>query len=161
MTSVLFVCLGNICRSPSAQAVFEKLAAEAGLTGLDVDSAGTGGWHKGEPPDRRSRAAGESRGYRFDGQTARKIERSDFARFDYVIAMSSKNLAEISPKAPKNWGGHLGLFMDFAGSPDTDVPDPYYGGEQGFETVLDMVESASRGLIAHIIEVERNQPSSG
>ena len=161
--AVLFVCLGNICRSPTAQAVFTKMAEEASLGALDIDSAGTSGWHKGEPPDRRSREAGMERGYSFEGQMARKIDGADFARFDYILAMSAENLAEFEYKAPKNWGGHLGLFMDFADRPNTDVPDPYYGGAQGFETVLDMVEAASRGLIAHIQarQNEDSQPSSG
>ncbi len=149
-SSVLFVCLGNICRSPTAQAVFTHMSTGAGLTDIDIDSAGTGAWHQGERPDARSQAAGTARGYSFDGQTARKIESLDFARFDYIIAMDRKNLSELSGQRPVNWNGHLGLFMDFAGQSGADVPDPYYGGATGFEDVLDMIEQASRGLIAHI-----------
>lgn len=156
MTAILFVCLGNICRSPTAQAVFTRRASEAGLT-VDIDSAGTGAWHAGEPPDPRSIEAGESRGYSFDGQYARKFEPLDFARFDYILAMDAKNLAALWAEAPKSWSGHLGLLLDFAGDTGTDVPDPYYGVPQGFDAVLDMIERASEGLISHI----KNQPSSG
>ena len=157
MTSVLFVCLGNICRSPTAQAVFTKLSGDAGLTDMDIDSAGTGAWHKGDPPDTRSVEAAVARGYNFNGQAARRVESLDFARFEFNIAMDAKNLKALKKIAPKAWNGHLGLFMDFAGRAKTDVADPYYGGAQGFETVLNMTEAASRGLIAHI----NAQPKSG
>ena len=150
MTSVLFVCLGNICRSPTAQAVFSRMAVEAGLTDIDIDSAGTGAWHTGEPPDIRSREAGMARGYDFTGQSARAVESLDFARFDYILAMDRKNLRALEDMTPKNWRGHLGLFLDFAGEENADVPDPYYGGPDGFENVLDLIERASGGLIAHI-----------
>lgn len=150
MTAVLFVCLGNICRSPAAQAVFTRLAEQGGLTELEIDSAGTGAWHKGEPPDARAIEAGSARGYNFHGQAARAVESLDFARFDYILAMDRENLRALKAMQPDNWDGHLSLFMDFAGKPRTNVPDPYYGGPEGFETVLDMVEAAGRGLCAHI-----------
>ncbi|WP_017931248.1 low molecular weight protein-tyrosine-phosphatase [Robiginitomaculum antarcticum] len=149
--SVLFVCLGNICRSPTAEAVFRARAKAAGLD-VEIDSAGTGAWHAGEPPDARAMDAGERRGYDFTGQSARAVEGLDFARFDYVLAMDSENLAHLNAMKPVTYSGHLGLFCDFSGAQDTgrDVPDPYYGGPQGFETVLDMIERASDGLIAKI-----------
>lgn len=143
---ILFVCLGNICRSPTAHAVFEHLASEAGLN-VSVDSAGTGGWHIGDPPDSRSIAAGEARGYSFDGQSSRKVESMDFARFDYILAMDVQNLADLKQICPTHYTGHLGLLLDFAGLEKTSVPDPYYGGPDGFKTVLDLVEFACRGLI--------------
>lgn len=163
MTSVLFVCLGNICRSPTAHAVFTKIAAQAGQQHIEIDSAGTWAWHKGETPDRRSVEAGAARGYSFAGQTARKVETLDFARFDYILAMDKKNLKKLKKKKPKDWTGHLSLFMDFTGRPDTDVPDPYYGGPQGFDAVLDMIEAASRGLIEAIAasQSEGSSPQSG
>lgn len=157
MTSVLFICLGNICRSPTAQAVFTRMAHEAGLTNPDIDSAGTGAWHAGELPDIRAREAGTARGYDFTGQSARAVENLDFARFDYILAMDSQNLRALKDMEPKNWRGHLGLFLDFAGQDNADVPDPYYGGPAGFENVLDLIERASRGLIAHI----KTHPNSG
>jgi protein-tyrosine phosphatase len=144
--AVLFVCLGNICRSPTAQAVFAARAKSAALD-LIVESAGTGAWHEGEPPDPRSIEAGRGRGYSFTGQTARKVEPLDFARFDYILAMDGQNLRELEALCPQSYGGHLGLFLDFAGKAGADVPDPYYGGERGFETVLDLIERASDGLL--------------
>ncbi len=145
--AVLFICLGNICRSPTAQAVFSARAKSSGLVNIIIESAGTGAWHAGEPPDPRSVEAGEARGYSFTGQTARKVEPLDFARFDYILAMDADNLRALQAMAPQNYGGHLGLFLDSANTKNADVPDPYYGGERGFEDVLDLIERASDGLI--------------
>lgn len=150
MTAILFVCLGNICRSPTAQAVFTRIAAREGLGDIEIESAGTGAWHAGELPDARSREAGIARGYSFEGQVARQVESLDFARFDYILAMDSKNLSALKAMQPKNWNAHLGLFLDFSDTPGADVPDPYYGGPDGFEDVITLIERASRGLAAHI-----------
>ena len=148
MTSVLFVCLGNICRSPTAEAVLRARAARAGLD-IEIDSAGTGAWHTGEPPDRRAIETGQARGYDFTGQSARAVESLDFARFTHIFAMDAKNLAHLEGMKPEGYSGHLGLFTDFGSAQDKgrDVPDPYYGGPQGFEIVVDMIERASDGLI--------------
>lgn len=148
--SVLFVCLGNICRSPTAEAVFKTKAKRAGLD-IEIDSVGTGGWHIGEAPDTRAIQAGERRGYQFSGQSARKINAQDFRAFDYILAMDFKNLRDLLQIADPEYHDKIHLFLDFA--PDVqvqDVPDPYYGGTQGFDEVLDLVEAASDGLIAHI-----------
>jgi len=136
MPSVLFVCLGNICRSPTAEAVFR---AKAKGTEIIIDSAGTGAWHAGEGPDPRSRAEGESRGYSFAGQAARKVRRSDFTEFDYILAMDAANLRDLAEIAPQNMTAKLSLFL-----PDgRDVPDPYYGGPDGFRDVVDLIEGAA------------------
>ena len=150
MTSVLFVCLGNICRSPTAEAIFRKKAAQAGLS-LTIDSAGTGAWHVGEPPDARSVEAGEAAGYSFAGQTARQAEKADFAKFDFILAMDSANLASLKAMQPAGYSGQLGLFLDYAPAQSLrDVPDPYYGGAEGFKQVIYLIEQASAGLIAQL-----------
>ncbi len=150
MTSVLFICLGNICRSPTAEAVMRKKAEALGLD-ICIESAGTGGWHKGEPPDPRARETAEARGYSFAGQTARQITAADFARFDYILAMDNNNLEEISAVCPMGYSGHIGLLLDFAQSPsEREVPDPYYGGPDGFKRVVHMIEEACDGLLAEI-----------
>ncbi|MEM0955808.1 MAG: low molecular weight protein-tyrosine-phosphatase [Pseudomonadota bacterium] len=149
---VLFVCLGNICRSPTAQGVFEARVIDAGWQDrIHIDSAGTGAWHEGEPPDARATAAARQRGYDLSPQRARQITAGDFARFDYVLAMDEDNLANLRAIAPANYPGHLGLFLDFdSASPVCEVPDPYYGGDAGFERVLDLIEGASAGLLTAI-----------
>ena len=135
MTSVLFVCLGNICRSPTAEAVFR---ARAGNSGIIIDSAGTGAWHAGESPDPRSRAEGERRGYSFAGQAARKVCVQDFHDFDLILAMDASNLSELKSIQPRDGTATLSLFL-----PDgSDVPDPYYGGPDGFAKVVDLIEDA-------------------
>ncbi|NNF15744.1 MAG: low molecular weight phosphotyrosine protein phosphatase [Gammaproteobacteria bacterium] len=152
MMKVLFVCMGNICRSPTAQGVFEKLAAERGmLLDVMVDSAGTHAYHVGEPPDHRSQAAAERRDVDISGQRARQVTVEDFDLFDLVIAMDRQNLMALSRLCPPRHHNRLRLFMDFgpAGLPQ-NVPDPYYGGTQGFEDVLDIVEAACHGLLDHI-----------
>lgn len=145
---VLFVCLGNICRSPTAEAVFR---ARAERTGLDViiDSAGTSGWHIGEPPDPRSVEAGAARGYSFKGQASRKVIRADFGQYDYVLAMDQKNVEALKEICPESYLSRIALFLDYVPNASTrEVPDPYYGGGDGFARVLDLIEQASDGLIA-------------
>jgi protein-tyrosine phosphatase len=149
---ILFVCLGNICRSPTAEGVVRALAArEFPALKVDVDSAGTAGYHVGEPPDRRTVAAARRRGYDLGGLRARQVEHADFERFDYVLAMDRANLAELESLSPAGAAARLALFMEFApGSDFTEVPDPYYGGIEDFERVLDLCEAAARGLLTQL-----------
>ena len=143
MTSVLFVCLGNICRSPTAEAVFRD---RAGNSGIVIDSAGTGAWHAGESPDPRSRAEGERRGYSFAGQAARKVTIADFHEFDFILAMDASNLSDLKTLRPRDSKASLSLFL-----PDgSDVPDPYYGGPDGFARVVDLIEGASDFWLAQL-----------
>ncbi len=152
MVKVLFVCMGNICRSPTAEAVFRRQVEEAGLGGdIHIDSAGTHDYHIGEPPDSRTRQAALQRGYDMSTLRGRQVSRADFRSFDYVLAMDNANLAMLRRLRPDAAAGHLGLFLDYATRHDErEVPDPYYGGAEGFERVLDMVEDASAGLLRHI-----------
>ena len=153
MPSVLFVCLGNICRSPTAEAVLKKKAKLCGVD-LCVESAGTSAVHQGEPPDMRSIKAGERRGYDFTGQKSRQVTPGDFCIFDYVLAMDENNLTDLKRLKPLQDSTHLQLFLNFAlNSTHINVPDPYYGGPTGFDTVLDLIEAASEGLISHICDV--------
>src|SRR5687768_15096148 len=149
---VLFVCLGNICRSPTAEAVFRAVAArEAPELKIEIDSAGTAGYHIGEPPDPRSQEAARRRGYDLSVLRARQVAPEDFTRFDFILAMDRENLAALRELAPAAARSRIRLFLEFA--PDADapeVPDPYYGGANGFEAVLDMVEAASRGLLQYL-----------
>ena len=149
---ILFVCLGNICRSPTAEGVLRALAArEAPELSLEIDSAGTAGYHVGEPPDARTRAAALRRGYTLEALRARVLEPADFERFDLILAMDAENLRVMRRRAPAHAHERLRLFLEFApASQVREVPDPYYGGPNGFEEVLDLVEEAARGLIAHL-----------
>lgn len=149
---VLFVCMGNICRSPTAEAVFRARVEEAGLAGqIRIDSAGTHDYHIGEPPDARTQRAAAKRGYDMSNLRGRQVERADFGRFDYVLAMDNANLSILQRLRPNDADSHLGLFLDFAERHgDHEVPDPYYGSVDGFERVLDMAEDASDGLLRHI-----------
>ncbi len=149
---VLFVCLGNICRSPTAQGVFEYLLVEEGWASrVEVDSAGTAAWHTGQPPDERARAAALHRGIDLSGQRARKIRREDFHEYHYVLAMDTENLRDLEAMQPEGHGSHLGRLLDFVDTERDDVPDPYYGGVQGFEIVLDILEEGNRAFLAHLI----------
>jgi protein-tyrosine phosphatase len=149
---ILFVCLGNICRSPSAEAVLRAIAArEAPELTLEIDSAGTAGYHIGDPPDARSQAAALRRGYDMSPLRARIVEAADFERFDLILAMDTNNFEVLRRRAPAEYRERVRLFLEFA--PDCgldEVPDPYYGGPTGFEQVLDLVEEASRGLLAQL-----------
>lgn len=150
--SVLFVCLGNICRSPTAEAVFRAKARRAGLAPrLTIDSAGTGEWHVGDPPDWRAVAHAAKRGYDLSSLRARQVTRADFGRFDWIFAMDRSNLAELERMRPREHAGHLGLFLELAPHLGRrEVPDPYDGGPDGFEVVLDLVEAASAALVTRL-----------
>jgi protein-tyrosine phosphatase len=149
--SVLFVCTGNICRSPTAEGVFRALLAKNALQDrVRTDSAGTHDYHAGEAPDRRATAHAHARGYDISGLRARRLQQRDFETFDLVLAMDRGHLQFMERICAPRYRGRLKLFLDFAGLQDADVPDPYYGGAQGFEQVLDMVEAASRGLLDHV-----------
>jgi protein-tyrosine phosphatase len=151
---VLFVCLGNICRSPTAEGVLRGIAARefAGVP-LYVDSAGTADYHVGEPPDRRTVAAARRRGYELASLRARRIARSDFESFDYILAMDRANLGELDALGGGTSKVHVGLFLEFAPELAVDeVPDPYYGGIEDFERVLDLCEAGARGLLRRLAE---------
>jgi protein-tyrosine phosphatase len=146
---VLFVCLGNICRSPTAEGVIRAIAAsDYPALALSAASAGTANYHAGEPPDRRTVAAARRRGYDLSLQRARQLTPDDFERFDYVLAMDRANLAEIERRRPRSVRASVGLFLEFApGSGFSEVPDPYYGGAEEFERVLDLCEAGAHGLL--------------
>ncbi len=150
---VLFVCMGNICRSPTAEGVFRRMVEEAGCEDLVfIDSAGTHDGQAGSPPDRRAQLAAAARGYDLAGQ-ARQVRLEDFEFFDFVLAMDSSNFEALAQKCPPALRGKIAMFMDFSKRfPDKDVPDPYFGGLNGFEQVLDRVEDAARGLLQHLRE---------
>ncbi len=147
---VLFVCLGNICRSPTAEGVFRAVAEEAGLE-VEIDSAGTSGWHIGDPPDPRAQAAAARRGVDLSDLKGRTVSEADFEAFDLIVAMDRSNLARLNAMAPEGSRAEVRLMLDFAPGPaGREVPDPYDGGAQGFENVLDMIEAASRGLASDL-----------
>jgi protein-tyrosine phosphatase len=152
VTRILFVCMGNICRSPTAEGVLRRLVRDQGLEDrIEIDSAGTGDWHVGDPPDERATAAARRRDIELDG-AARQFEPADFDRFDLILAMDARNRRELLAMAPGDDArAKVRLFREFdPASPvdgDLDVPDPYYGGDDGFEHVLDLVDAAARGLL--------------
>jgi protein-tyrosine phosphatase len=152
--SVLFCCMGNICRSPTAEAVFRARVEEAGLTQqIIVDSVGTHDYHIGDPPDLRTQRAASQRGYDMSRLRGRQVEVADFSRFDYVLAMDNANMFILQKLCPQQQRNRLGLFLGYASRHrEREVPDPYYGGEDGFERVLDMVEDAAAGLLIYIKE---------
>jgi len=150
---VLFVCMGNICRSPTAHGVFEDIVEKQGLSHLiEVDSAGTHAYHIGEEPDQRSQQTAQQRGVKLDHLRARKAIADDFEIFDYVLAMDNDNLYSLTQICPDQHMDKLKLFLDFAPQlkPIREVPDPYYGGSRGFENVFDLIEQASQGLLLDI-----------
>lgn len=144
--SILFVCTGNICRSPTAEAVFRKLCEEAGIE-LRVESAGTGDWHVGQPPDERAQRHAGRRGYDLSAQRARQVEARDFEDFDMILAMDRGHLRVLQRMAGPGHHAKIRLF-----AVDCDVPDPYYGGPDGFERVLDLVEARCRSLLQELTE---------
>ena len=151
MIRLLFVCMGNICRSPTAEGVMRSLLRDEGLEdAVEVDSAGIGDWHAGSPPDARATAAAAARGVTLAG-AARRITAADFDFYDLILAADRHNLQDLQALVPEGRRAKLHLLREFdpasAGAPDLDVPDPYYGGDAGFEHVLDLVEAACRGLL--------------
>ena len=159
---ILFVCMGNICRSPAAEEVFRVKSEKAGLLRLlEIDSAGTHGYHEGELPDSRMRKAAAKRGYDLGRLRARRLDSQDFEYFDRILAMDRQNLAFMRAACPYERQGKLGLFMDYAAELGVDeVPDPYYGSVDGFERVLDLCEAASAGLLESVASVVRSNDDS-
>ncbi|RTR32061.1 low molecular weight protein-tyrosine-phosphatase [Shewanella atlantica] len=155
ITSVLFVCMGNICRSPTAEAVFRAKAETRGLN-LDIDSAGTIAYHQGKSPDPRSIAAGEKRGFSFKGITARQVTQEDFVRFDLILAADLQNLQDLQDRSPEHYQDKLKLMLSFLDEASVstatlnEVPDPYYGAGNGFELVLDLIEQSCDNLLKQI-----------
>lgn len=151
-TKVLFVCLGNICRSPTAEGVFRKLVEDRGLSGdFEIDSAGTSAWHRGEAPDPRSQEEALRHGIDLSRQRSRPVVPQDFHQFDYIVAMDGENLRELRKRCPASLQGRLHRLPAFA--PElgvSDVPDPYYGGARGFENVFEIVRAGAAGLLAAI-----------
>lgn len=152
--SVLFVCMGNICRSPTAEGVFAQLVEESGWANRIVtDSAGTLDYHTGEPPDPRAQEMALEYGLDISGLRARQVKPDDFKRFDYILAMDFDNLRYLQRGTPKGHAGHVGLFCEFARQHDVaEVPDPYYGGDDGFRYVFTLVRDASEGLLERIVQ---------
>jgi protein-tyrosine phosphatase len=151
-TGVLFVCMGNICRSPTAEGVFRVAATRAGLIDrLLIDSAGTHGYHAGEPPDRRAILAANARGYDIAARRARRVEPEDFLRFHWILAMDQANLRVLTELRPRSYQGHLGLYLDMVPELGTrEMPDPYYGAAAGFQRVLDLSEIVSQALVKRL-----------
>ena len=153
--SVLFVCLGNICRSPTAHAVFQKCVSDNGLSDIiNIDSAGTGDWHIGRPPDKRSSEKAKELGYDLSDLRARLVEISDFENFSYILVMDSKNLADVRKLAPKDHKAKIELLLNYSTRNRIDdvyeVPDPYFGGEDGFDRVLTLIEDATQGFLDYL-----------
>jgi protein-tyrosine phosphatase len=154
MPRALFVCLGNICRSPAAEGVVRAKALAREIE-IEVASAGTGGWHQGEGADPRMIAAAARRGYDLRPHRARKVAFSDYFEFDHLLAMDRRNLADLQGEAPPNRECDIRLFLDFAGGAVRETPDPYYGGPEGFENVLDLLEAAADGFLDRLSEKRR------
>lgn len=154
---VLFVCMGNICRSPTAEGVFRRvLAAQAPDLRIEIDSAGTHDYHVGSPPDHRTIAAAKRRGIDLSHLRARRVAAEDFESYDLILAMDEENLGELRRRAPATHHDRIRLMMEFApNAPSRHVPDPYYGGPQGFEEVLDLLEEAAQGLLAELRSRQR------
>lgn len=148
------MCLGNICRSPTAHGLFRDLVREEHLEDkILIESAGTGDWHIGRSPDSRAAQYALERGVDLSDLRAQQVVRSDFENFDYILAMDNQNLIDLKAMAPAQFTRYLGLFLQFASAyEETEVPDPYYGGAQGFNLVLDMVQNGCEGLLAYIRE---------
>ena len=151
MVKVLFVCMGNTCRSPTAEGVFRYKVAQANLQDhISIDSAGTHAYHVGNPPDARAQDAALKRNIDLSSQRARRVNADDFSSFDYVIAMDDSNKRDLLTICPAGFEDRIHLFLDFAEGNETEVPDPYYGQGRGFEIVLNLVEDAADGLLARI-----------
>lgn len=155
---MLFVCMGNICRSPTAEGVFRHYVTEAGMSDqVAIDSAGTHAYHVGQPADRRAKVAADRRGMSLDGIISRRVSDDDFAAFDYIIAMDEDNKANLLQQSPQQHHSKIQLFLSYTSASETEVPDPYYGGATGFERVLDLVDEAARGLLKLIAD-QTNRP---
>lgn len=151
MVKVLFVCMGNICRSPTAEGVFRHMVEQSNTRHqIEIDSAGTHAYHVGNPPDARAQEAALKRGIDLSSQRARRVSASDLSEFDYVIAMDESNKDDLLSICPSGYEDRIKLFLDFAEGDESEVPDPYYGQGRGFEIVLNLVEKASAGLLKHI-----------
>ncbi|MDF4838020.1 low molecular weight phosphotyrosine protein phosphatase [Vibrio parahaemolyticus] len=146
MKRILVVCMGNICRSPTGEAVLRAKAEELGVD-VDIDSAGTSGYHTGNTPDSRAMAAGKQRGYSFKGMRARQVSVQDFEDFDLVLAADKANLADLLDICPAEHRHKVSLFLSHSNSSYDEIPDPYYGGDDGFELVLDLIEEASVAVL--------------
>lgn len=151
MIQVLFVCTGNICRSPSGEAVLRRMIDDAGLSDrISVDSCGLEGWHIGKSPDERSQTHALKRGYELASLRARQLSGDDFSRFDYMIAMDSGHLGDLTRMKPAVSATDIRMMMHYAGKPDTNVPDPFYDGPEAFELALDLIEEGCRGLLKQL-----------
>jgi len=161
MIRVLIVCMGNICRSPMAEGVVRRTAERAGLSSaLEVDSAGTHAYHEGEMPDERARKVAATRGYEISDLRARRVNERDFMQFDLILAMDSQNMSFLRRCCPTEHQSKLGMFLDYADSPaENDVPDPYYGGVEGFKNVLELCEKAAQGLVRAIAKSVEDKTS--
>ena len=146
MKKILVVCMGNICRSPTGEAVLRAKAKELGIS-VKIDSAGTIGYHSGKTPDPRAKSAGEARGYSFKGIRARKVKSKDFENFDMVLAADRANLADLLDICPSEHSDKVSLFLSHSNSDYEEIPDPYYGGAAGFTLVLDLIEEASEAIL--------------
>ncbi len=151
MTKVLFVCMGNICRSPSAEGVFRHKVKAAGLEDeIEIDSAGTHAYHVGSPPDPRAQATASKRNIDLSQLRGRRVTENDFIDFDYVIAMDESNFQDLLSICPPGYEDRVHMFLKYGSSGQSEVPDPYYGSGNGFEIVLDLIEDASEGLLQHL-----------
>jgi protein-tyrosine phosphatase len=149
---VLFFCLANFCRPPTPHGVFRAALLGAAIAArVRTDSAGLGDWHVGAPPDKRAVEAARRRGYDLSALRGRKVVKEDFTRFDWILCMDESNLKTLNGMKPDNFAGHLGLLLDFAPEQGIrEVPDPYFGGPEGFERVLDLIEASAAGLVAKV-----------
>lgn len=155
MIRVLFVCLGNICRSPSAEAVFRDLVIDRKLDKeVETDSAGTGAWHIGNPPDERAQLVGRTRGYEMSDLRARQVVASDFDLFDYIVAMDNSNFNTLDRLRHRSAKGKLVRMLDFGGTGEIEVPDPYYGELEDYSRVFDLLEPAAADLLDHICKTD-------
>ncbi|WP_425665980.1 low molecular weight protein-tyrosine-phosphatase [Vibrio tubiashii] len=146
MKKLLVVCMGNICRSPTGEAILRAKSQQLGIP-VEVDSAGTIGYHQGNPPDSRAKAAGEHRGYSFKGIRSRKVVSGDFEDFDLILAADRDNFTDLIQQCPQHLQHKVKLFLDYSNSEYEEIPDPYYGGDAGFELVLDLIEEASENVL--------------
>jgi protein-tyrosine phosphatase len=157
MVKVLFVCMGNICRSPTAEGVFRHYVTQRGLhRHIHIDSAGTHSYHVGSEPDHRTQAAAKLRGFDLCSLRARRVSGGDFEQFDYILAMDRTNYEDLYRRSPAQHRHKIRLFLQYAdGLKEDEVPDPYYGGDKGFEQVLDLVEAAAKGLLDKLVQLHR------